>query len=67
MHPITIRIEALMRAQDLSVLRLAEDSSIPRMTLTRRLAMPETFKVSELARIAGALGVSMDELIGAAA
>jgi hypothetical protein len=37
------------------------------MTLTRRLAMPETFKVSELARIAGALGVSLDELIGAAA
>lgn len=66
MQHIATRIEALMQANGLSVATLAEQSGIPRMTLTRRLVRPSAFKMAELEQIADVLDIPLPSLIAAA-
>lgn len=63
MQSVSATIASSMDAKGLSVYALARDAGIPRVTLMRRLAKPETFTVSELAAIAVVL--DLDLTIGA--
>lgn len=52
------RIKDQMTALGLSVNSLAEETAIPRMTLTRRLADPASLTLAEIDRLAVALDTS---------
>lgn len=62
MQHIATRIKALRKAKGLSEAQLAVDSAIPRVTLRRRLATPETFTLIELQRLAAALDTTPTDL-----
>lgn len=62
MEHIAHRIEALRVAKGLSETQLAIDSTIPRMTLKRRLLAPASFTFGELQQVANALGTTWDDL-----
>jgi transcriptional regulator with XRE-family HTH domain len=64
MDQITARIEALRLARGLSETQLATASAISRMTFRRRLVDPTSFTVSELERVAAALGTTAAHLAG---
>lgn len=67
MQQITDRIRAEMAANGLSVSGLSRKTAIPRVTLIRRLADPTTMTLSEVSRIAEALGISPFDLASAGA
>lgn len=58
MQATSTRIQQRMADLDIRVSALAESTTIPRMTLTRRLNEPAALTLSELDRIAAALEVS---------
>lgn len=58
-------IRSQLAAHDLSVAALAEATGIPRMTLTRRLADPGSFTLSELSRVAAVLDLPIVDLVAA--
>lgn len=63
MQGIEDRIRQRMADREVSVNALAEASAIPRMTLTRRLNDPATLALSEVDRIAAALGTTAHWLL----
>ena len=58
MQAITSQITDAMEAQGLTLNRLSAISGVPRVTLSRRMANPDTFTLSEVAAVAGALGLT---------
>lgn len=58
------RIREQMQAAGISVNALADATAIPRMTLTRRLARPDTFTLTEIERVATALNVRVSWILG---
>lgn len=61
------RVAEQIKASGVTVVWLCETTGIPRSTLLRRLNGHAPFTLSEIDRIAAALRVSPDALIGSAA
>lgn len=64
--PLAAAIRHEMRAAGLSVLKVSEETGIPRVTLRRRLVTNRGFTVEEVGAIAELLGTSASSLIATA-
>lgn len=61
------RVAVAMEAKERSQVWLSDQTGIPRTTLIRRLSGHAPFTLAEIAAIASALGIDVDELTRSAA